>query len=314
VSAPLLSAVVVHWHGEEELEALVRAWPADPRCELIVVDNGSRRPLPAGPYRLLAPGVNLGFGGGANAGARAARAPLLLFLNPDARPDPGALEQLLEGFTLHPEAAGLAPRLLGDDGRPQYRWQLRPLPRPGGLALQALLPLAAAGPHHEPLAGTAVAQPAAAALALRRNAFEAAGGFDAGFYPAWFEDVDLGRRLAAAGAAILYWPAAAFRHRLGATVPGLGYGPFLWIYSRNLCRYLAKHHGRGWAAAARALTVPGMLGRLLLLPLRRPRRAGGRGEAARGLVAVALGAASGWRWPRSWAGRFAPPAPEGEGR
>jgi GT2 family glycosyltransferase len=150
----------------------------------------------------------------------------------------------------------------------------------------------------EPAAGTAVEQPAAAALALRREAFARIGGFDAGFHPAWFEDVDLARRLRQAGLPILYWPAATFRHRLGSTVAGLGYGPFLYVYYRNLVRYLGKHHGRAWAAAARAALVPGILLRLLLLPLRRPRRAASRREALSGLLAALAGALSGWRRPR----------------
>lgn len=305
--APLLSGVVVHWHDETRLAELIRAWPRDGRFELVVVDNGSREPLPQEGFRLLSPGVNLGFGGGANAGVAAARAPLLLILNPDARPEPGALEALLAGFAAHPGAAGLAPRLTGDDGLPQHAWQLRPLPRPGRLLLETCLAAPPAGPDTEPAAGTSVAQPAAAALALRREAFEAAGGFDAGFFPAWFEDVDLARRLRAGGQILRYWPAARFRHRLGASVPRLGYGRFLWIYHRNLHRYLAKHHGRAWAAVTRALVAPAMLARLALLPLRRPRRAGSRGEAARGLLGAALGAMTGWRRPRAWATGLTPP-------
>lgn len=304
--------MVVHWYNEDELAGLLAAWPDDPRFELVVVDNGSTRPLPPGRYRRIDPGANLGFAGGANAGAAATRGPLLLFLNPDAHPRPGALESLLEGFARHPEAAGLAPRLEGEDGRPQHRWQLRRLPRPGELLLHSFLVALPLGPREEPAAGAPVEQPAAAALALRREAFTVAGGFDAAFHPAWFDDVDLARRLTAMGARVLYWPAARFRHRLGASVPRLGYGPFLWIYSRNLCRYLARHHGRLWATASRALLVPGMLLRLLLLPLRRPRRAGSRRQAARGLVAVALGALSGWRRPRRWAQEHASPTTGGE--
>ena len=123
---------------------------------------------------------------------------------------------------------------------------------------------------------------------------ERIGGFDAGFYPAWFEDVDLARRLRSDGAVLRYWPAARFRHHLGSTVPRLGYGPFLWIYYRNLTRYLDKHHGRGWALAARAALVLGRGDPPVLLPLRRPRRAASR-RGARGLMAVLGGALSGWR-------------------
>jgi GT2 family glycosyltransferase len=162
------------------------------------------------------------------------------------------------------------------------------------------------GARSEPAAGSPVEQPAAAALALRRDALAAAGGLDERFHPAWFEDVDLARRLRDAGAVVRYWPAARFRHRLGASVPRLGYAAFLWIYYRNLVRYLGKHHGQAWAAAA-VLALPlGMLLRLALLPLRRPRRAASRGEAARGLVGVAAGALSGWRLPAALARQWKP--------
>ncbi len=192
-------------------------------------------------------------------------------------------------------AAGLAPRLVGPAGEPQWAWQLRRLPSPWRLLLHAL-PLGGEAPiRSEPPAGARIEQPAAAALALRRSALAAVGGFDDGFYPAWFEDVDLARRLQEAGLPILYWPAARFRHRLGSTVPRLGYGPFLYIYYRNLTRYLAKHHGRVWAAAARVALVMGMVLRLLFLPFRRPQRAASRREAFSGILAVLAGTFSGFK-------------------
>jgi GT2 family glycosyltransferase len=187
---------------------------------------------------------------------------------------------------------------VGTDGASQSAWQLRRLPSPLGLVLQAFPGFGGTSNDPEPGAGASVEQPAAAALALRRAALAAAGGFDAAFHPAWFEDVDLARRLRDRGLALRYWPAARFRHRLGSTVPRLGYGPFLYIYYRNLTRYLAKHHGRAWAAAARAALVPGIALRILALPLRRPRRAGSRREALAGLLAVLAGALTGWTRPR----------------
>lgn len=293
-SAPLLSGIVVHWRNEPELAGLIVAWPNDPRFELIVVDNGSVGGISTGRYRLVEPGRNLGFAGGANAGAAAARGEILLLLNPDAHPEPGALDRLLEGFQTLPDAAGLAPKLLGKNGESQHRWQLRPLPSPGTLLLQTLLIPSGKGPPEEPAAGARVEQPAAAALALRRSAFERVGGFDAGFFPAWFEDVDLAKRMGTEGMALHYWPAAVFRHGLGSSVPRLGYGPFLSIYYRNLDRYLKKHHGRIWGGVARGTLAVGLLVRLALLPIRRPARASSRGEAARGLLAALRGALFGW--------------------
>ena len=310
--APVLTAVAPHWHDEENLALLVRSWPRDGRFELIVVDNGSsvgpgiRALQSAGGdagapsaragganVHIVEPGRNLGFAAAVNRGAANAGGRLLLILNTDARPESGALESLIRGMQEYPVAAGLAPRLLDDDGAPQAGWQLRKLPR-----LRTLLGYCCfvePGPTPEPPAGSPVEQPAACALLLRRDVFEAVGGMDEGFWPAWFEDVDLARRLREQGDQVLYWPDATFRHGLGASVPRLGYGPFLLAYYRNLDRYACKHHGRGAALLLRAVLTAAALLRIVVLPLRRPRRARGRGEAAVGLWRLAAAAATGWR-------------------
>lgn len=297
MSGPELSVVVVAWHAAADARELARSFPADARFELVVVDNSGELEgaLGGGTVRRLAPGRNLGFAAGCNLGAQVARAPRLLFLNPDARPHPGALERLLEAFARWPDAAGFAPRLLGPDGAPQCAWQLRPLPGPAALVAHAFFWNPTRGPRREPAAGAPVAQPAAAALALARSAFESISGFDESYFPAWFEDVDLARRLAARGFVLRYAPDAVFDHRGGGSVPALGYGGFLAAYDRNLARYLLRHHGRGWERAFRTLAPVGALARLALLPLRRPRRAATRAEAAAALWAVARGAAA--RWP-----------------
>ena len=307
---------MVHWGDPAPLAELAAAWPDDRRFELVVVDNGPF--TPSGEFadhpgweavrrrgRVVSAGRNLGFAGGANAGAREARGELLLILNPDARPEEGALEALVEGFRRNPRAAGLAPRLLGEDsrgdgGEPQFAWQLRGLPSAAQLLAHAVGIPAASEARAEPAAGDAVEQPAAAALALRRETYEAAGGFDPAFHPAWFEDVDLAARLVAAGRPLLYWPDATFRHALGGTVGQLGYGRFLWTYQRNLVTYLGKHHGAATAALARLLLPAGLLLRLALLPVRKPKRAATRAAAARGLAGALAGALTGWRRPRGW--------------
>lgn len=313
---PVLTAVAPHWHDEDNLALLAKSWPRDGRFELIAVDNGSDG-APAGlaagrpNVRLLEPGRNLGFAAAVNLGAAEGRGRLLLILNTDARPAPGALESLVRGMERHPDAAGLAPRLLAESGAAdrqdgsagaggrggraasQAGWQLRALP-----TLRILLGYCcflAPRPLPEPPAGSPVEQPAACALLLRRDAFEAAGRMDERFWPAWFEDVDLARRLRDRGDAILYWPDAAFRHGLGASVPKLGYERFLLAHYRNLDRYARKHHRRGAVLLLRAVLAAAALLRTLLLPLRCPRRARSRGEAFGALRRLATAAATGWR-------------------
>ena len=301
MTAPELSTLVVAWRAARDVAELVAEWPRDRRFELIIVDQDGDLPerlgrLPEG-VRVVSPGRNIGFAGGSNFAARAARSERLLFLNPDARPVEGALAALALAFEQWPHAAGLVPRLVGFDGSAQSAWQLRRLPTPPALLAHALFFNPGRGPRVEPPAGTPIEQPAAAALALRRSVFEAVGGFDERFFPAWFEDVDLARRLADRAQPLLYLPTALFRHRQGSSVAELGYGAFLTAYDRNLCRYLEKHHGRGWALAFRAIAGPAALARLLLVPLRRPARAASRGQAAHALIQVARGSLSGWSTP-----------------
>lgn len=310
---PLLAGVVVHWNNEEELGQLAAAWPRDERCELVVVDNSGT--LPAEPpaawgsrVRLLRPAGNQGFGGGVNAGVAATAASWVLILNPDALPLPGAIENLLEACVREGAAAALAPALEWPDGSSQCAWQLQPLPGALDLLGQVFFLGGQRGPREEPPAGTPIGQPAAAALAVRRAVLEELGGFDEGFFPAWFEDVDLAKRLREKGHFAAYLPASRFRHAAGSSVPALGYGPFLFVYYRHLVRYLEKHHGRAAALLARLLLPVAMTLRLLLLPLRRPGRARTRREAAAGLLAVAVGGLSGFRRPRRLAARFRHPA------
>lgn len=304
-----LAGVVVHWRDEEGVARLVDSWPTtDPRFELVVVDNsGTLEALPEG-VRVLRPGRNLGFAGGVNRGVAATEAPAVLVLNPDARPLGDALESLLAELERRPGASGIVPRLLDPDGTPQWRWQLRRLPGAGDLLLHPLFVGTTVEPEDEPAAGDAIEQPAAAALLLRREVLEEIGGLDEGFRPAWFEDVDLARRLADRGHRLVYHPGARFEHGRGASVAPLGYGPFLWAYHRNLVRYLSLHHGSLAASAARALVVVGALGRLAALPLRRPTREPDAGRAARGLLGAAWGAITGWRRPGAWRRRL-----DGEG-
>jgi GT2 family glycosyltransferase len=296
---PALTTVVVSWRSRADVVALAAEFPVASRHELVVVDNsGELAPTDLGvggdARRLLRPGRNLGFAGGCNLGARAARGEQLLFLNPDARPIGDAFDAVLAGFARFADADGIVPRLVGADGAEQHRWQLRPLPSAPALVAHAFFWNPARGPAEPPAAGSAIAQPAAAALALRRAAFEAVGGFDERFAPAWFEDVDLARRLAARGARLVYHPEASFRHRSGSALESTGYGGFLAAYDRNLALYLRLHHGAGWAALFRALVPLGAAARIALLPLRRPRRAASRAAAARALAHAAAAALRGW--------------------
>ena len=102
------SVVIPNWNGRDLLEkylpSVVTALAGHPDNEVVVVDNGStdgsaqylRDYFPQ--VKLVALEKNLGFGGGSNAGFRAAKNDIVVLLNSDMRVEPDFLAPLLEGF------------------------------------------------------------------------------------------------------------------------------------------------------------------------------------------------------------------------
>ncbi len=251
-----VAAVVVRWRGGDEVARCLAALLAHGGArlgEVVLVDSGSgdgggealaaRFP----DVRLLALTENRGFAAAASAGVAASRGALVLLLNPDTELTAGALNTLAGFLDTHNDAAGAVPLLEGLDGASQHRWQLRRLPSPFRLALG--LPGAPAF-SRPPTRPTPVEQPAAAAWLVRRQAWDALGGFDAAFAPAWWEDVDFCARLAARGGGFWVVPAARVRHAGGSSVASLSDADFLAAYYRNLLRYAERYHPR-WSGAIR---------------------------------------------------------------
>jgi len=309
-----IDVVVVSWRDADDLYALVAslaaareaAPPDGPRVALTVVVNGGRDSLSEERLRaewpdaqILWNGANRGFGPAANQAAAVTGGDALLFLNPDTRAVGDPFTAIARGFDANPGAVALAPRLLPADGKErtnaatleppgnedQFTFQLRELPRLSSdarelLLFDHLLPNSRGRrrsryAERDRDAPFSVEQAAAAALAVRADAFRKIGGFDERFVPAWFEDVDLCARLGREGA-ILYWPDARFRHRGGASADLLGYSRFLPIYYANALRYRRRHYGAGARIAYRLLLTIGMLLRIAALPFRendpRPKR------------------------------------------
>src|SRR6201999_545696 len=159
--------------------------------EIVVVDNASGDESVAAARR-LAPGAtivenarNAGFPGACNQGAARARNPLLVFLNPDATPQPGW---------------GEAIRAPLRDGRGWAAWQAL-VTQDGGRTVNTagnvvhFTGLSWAGQAGMPLAGADVRRRevgslSGACLAVPRDAFDAVGGFDADYF-LYCEDLDL---------------------------------------------------------------------------------------------------------------------------
>ena len=251
---PLFSIIVCSLNGERVLPTCLTSLAAlrrEPTHEIIVVDNGSTDATPrmaaAHPgVRLVQTGRNLGFAGGNNVGMLAARGELLVLLNDDTEVPPDWLARLAEAFERHPRAGAVGCRLLYPDRATIQHAGCRLLPNGNTEHIGY-------GEKDDERfhAGYACDYVTGAALALRRPALQQAGLLDPGFWPIYFEEVDLQQRLIAAGWTIWY----EAPHGLCTTNPRVGTGQprFVYRYTRNRMRYLALHGApRGWRAALRA--------------------------------------------------------------
>lgn len=295
---PSLSVVVVSWNAasytERCLGSLIDHAPARP-YEVLVVDNGSddgsvelaRRFGP--PVKVFELTQNRGFAAASNEGFRNSENEYVLFLNSDIEAGETALENLCRFMDEHPEAAAAGGKLMGADGQPQRGFNVRSFPTMMSTTFEVLMvdklfPRNPVTRRHRMLdfsfSETAeVDQLAGACLLVRREAFEAVGLFDEAFFPAWFEDVDLCRRLRAEGFRCFFVPVSTFVHRGGVSLDHLEYQQFLEIWYRNLVRFFDKHHGVTSSWLLRGLIRLGMLERMIALVFITPRRGIRRTEA-----------------------------------
>jgi hypothetical protein len=253
--SPCVAVVIVSFEGRGALLACLESLRRDTSIptETVVVDNASTDGS-ADAARAAHPGVNVianaenvGFARACNQGWRAAEAPVVLFLNPDAEVTPNAVETLVRLLDERQDVGAAGPRTRGADGTiqvstgpdltPLAEWRQRRLVL--GVARRDKDALARAealhGREHEPdwVSGSC--------LAVRRAALEAVSGFDEGFF-LYEEDADLCRRLRQSGWRILFTPAAEVRHRLGHSMEKAARRTRL-EYHRSHLRYYGKHNG-----------------------------------------------------------------------
>jgi GT2 family glycosyltransferase len=259
-----VAVVIVNYDGERLLPdclAALRAQTVAP-AEVLVADNGSRDASLAllrahhPDVGVLELGRNHGFGGGANRGVAATRAPWVCVLNSDATPAPDWLERLAAaprtpttwalGSVLVSAASGRIESA-GD----QYD--------PAGFAYKLLRDRPLSDLPAEPY--PVFAAPGAAPV-FRRDVFERLGGYEERFF-LYYEDVDLAFRAVLAGFHALLVPDAHVTHRLGATTR-----------SHARARFYVARNSVWCAVRCLPETGPLRLGRRWLSELRtnRPRR------------------------------------------
>jgi O-antigen biosynthesis protein len=216
------SVVIPNWNGRDLLEkyipSIVEALSGNADNEIIVVDNGSadgsaeflRERHPS--VRVLALNRNLGFGGGSNAGFRAAKNDIVVLLNSDMRVERDFLRPLLETFTdetIFSAACQIffsdPSKLREETGLTQSWWEngsLRVRHRDDP-AIQAPYPCAYGG---------------GGSCAFDRRKFLELGGFDELLAPFYLEDTDIGYLAWKRGWKVLYQPRSVVYHEHRGTI------------------------------------------------------------------------------------------------
>ena len=213
-SAPRVAVVVVCHDSAAEVVRTLQALRAQLGLgdEVVVVDNASTDRTPdavraaAPEATVIESGDNLGFAGGCHAGVRASTAPLILLLNPDAVPAPGCMDALRACAIDRPhwgawQALVTMPdeQVVNTAGNVVHYLGF-------GWAGECGRPVARIDPHpHE------VGFASGAALVVRREAWDAVGGFDERYFM-YGEDLDLSLRLRLAGWGVGIAPAARVAH------------------------------------------------------------------------------------------------------
>ncbi|HLH68473.1 MAG TPA: mycofactocin biosynthesis glycosyltransferase MftF [Candidatus Dormibacteraeota bacterium] len=246
-------------------------YPPD-RLEVVVVDDGSRSPLPPlGQARLVRLPVPRGPAAARNAGAREARGEVLAFVDSDCQAEEGWLEELITELARSGVAAAGGRVAASRERGWLERYEAVRSPLDLGAQPASVLPRGR------------VPYLVAACLAVRRADFETVGGFDERLRHG--EDVDLCWRLASRGRRIVYQPLAVVRHdhrgRLRDFVLTRA------RYAASEAALLRRHPGgHRWLSLSpgAAAAVVGMLAALLGRP--RPAALGGLALAAETAVAV----------------------------
>jgi len=204
------SVVIVAYHAGEALERCLASLAGQGQLEVLVVDNGGGGPElhsaeRADGVEVLRPGRNLGFAGGCNAGAAAARGDVLVFVNPDTVAEPGTVAALVDA--LADPAVGIA--------MPRLRLLDEPELLNSGGNVVHVTGISWAGGYREPASEVRkraeIPYASGAALAIQAALFRELGGFTDALFM-YQEDLELGWKARMRGLRVVVVPEANVLH------------------------------------------------------------------------------------------------------
>lgn len=242
--ADLASVIVLSYNGKDYLGPCLTSLLASDYTdmEILLVDNCSQDGSAAWAteafpmVRVVSNSQNLGFAGGMNRGIGEARGRFIALLNQDTTVRPDWLSSLIR--ELKAQNVGIA-------GSKIYYPDGSTIQHAGGIIRypQALADhYGYRQPDHGEWDETRdVDYVTGAAIATRRDVLDVVGGFDEGFFPAYFEDTDLCFRIRSAGFRVLYVPQAVVIHHESATTVRDSYG-YYEAYHAARVRFIMKHY------------------------------------------------------------------------
>ena len=240
-----VAAIVVSHGSAAELAENLPALEAQVD-ELVVIANipGS---VPPG-VSALANERPLGFAANLNLGVSHTTADAVLAVNPDARPEPGAVASLVSFMAAHPRCGVAGPRMVFPDGSPQP--SRRRFPTVTGTIVRRT-PLRKVIPQrrHFYVGADTPSEPVevdwmlGGFLLVRRSTLLELGGFDEGFR-LYGEDIDFQYRAMQAGWERWYVPAAVVVHEHKAETDKRWLTRRTLWHWRGVLRFVRKHPER----------------------------------------------------------------------
>ncbi len=221
---PRVSVIVLAWRHEdllrECLASIVAAGGHSVPYEVVIVLNGASPAVvrlvehEIVGATIVRSRVNRGFAGGCNLARRHARGEFLLLVNDDIEVDPGWMEGLVQTLDDHPDAGAVGSRVLSADGLT--------LQEAGSLLSANGSPLGVGRgvpeSEHRYMSLRTVPYCSGCSLLVRASSWDAVGGLDERYFPAYFEDVDLCLSLRQIGQRVLYQPISRVRHHESASL------------------------------------------------------------------------------------------------
>jgi GT2 family glycosyltransferase len=277
-----VSVIIVTWNSGEFINKCLSSLfknESTLEYEVIVVDNGSldgsidKLDYDHNSVRIIRNQHNLGFAKANNIGIFNACAKTLFLLNPDVTPQVSSIQKLYELLWSDFKIGAVGGKLIGENGEVQVGFNVRAFPTLISVAFDLLLinKIFIRNPINNMYRllkmdyskCQEVDQPAAACLMLKKEVIDIIGLFDERFFPAWFEDVDLCRRIKQGGWRIMYHPGAEFIHVGSHSLDNLSVSDFLLSYYRNMTRYFKKNQGLMVSCIVRILIIFGMVARII---------------------------------------------------